>query len=210
MLRKIARLRPVLAALAAFAVLTGAREVPDRTVDLESTDFLTGKLLVAAPDMPDPRFKETVILVVEHDHRGALGLVVNRRLGTVELARFFENLGLESKNVRGVVRIHYGGPVQPEFGFVIHSTDFSSGDTREVTPEIAVSPEAEVLRAIAHGEGPRRVLFAVGYAGWGPGQLEEEMRRDDWFTAPADLDIVFDDDVATKWKRAMARRYRSL
>jgi putative transcriptional regulator len=202
---------PAVALAIVALALGGLRPAPDeKTPTGDSGERLVGKLLIAAPSMPDPRFKETVILMVEHDKKGAMGLVVNRVLGTVELAKFFHNLGIETKDINGMVRVHYGGPVQPEFGFVIHSTDYISDDTKRVTETIAVSPETTVLAAFARGEGPKRTLFAVGYAGWGPGQLESEMERNDWFTAPLDLDIVFDENQETKWKRAMALRYRTL
>ena len=201
---------PVLFLLVAAGALVAARQAPDINAPVDSGDYLVGKLLIATPRMGDPRFKKTVIFMVEHDNKGALGLVVNRVIGKVELAQFFDKLGIESKNVTGAVPIHYGGPVRPEFGFVIHSDEFTSQDTRLITKDVAVSPEPAVLGAMARGEGPKRTVFAVGYAGWAAGQLEHEMDRKDWYTAPADLEIVFDKDMATKWQRAVEIRYRTL
>lgn len=209
-LRNIRRAWPVLFLLAAAGALIGARQAPDADTPLDSGDYLVGKLLIATPSMGDPRFKETVIFMVEHDSNGALGLVVNRVIGRVKLAQFFDKLGIESKNATGSVPIHYGGPVQPHFGFVIHSAEFRAQDTRLITTGVAVSPEPGVLGAIARGEGPKRTVFAVGYAGWAANQLEHELDRNDWYTAPADLEIVFDKDLATKWQRAVEIRYRTL
>ncbi|MFQ5913082.1 MAG: YqgE/AlgH family protein [Nitrospinota bacterium] len=172
--------------------------------------FHAGELLVAAPRMRDPRFRKAVILLVRHDRSGAFGLVVNRVLRTVKVALLLERLGLKTPDDAGEIVVHYGGPVEPQRGFVLHSTELQLPNAHKVNDDIALSSHVAVLRAIALGKGPRRTIFAVGYAGWGPGQLEGEMRRGDWFTAPADIDILFDVKQDTKWTRAMARRFRTL
>ncbi|MFO0995725.1 MAG: YqgE/AlgH family protein [Alphaproteobacteria bacterium] len=156
--------------------------------------------------MPDPRFAETVIFMVRHDATGAFGLVVNRRLGTQPVATVMKSLGLEAGEAKGEMAIHYGGPVEPGLGFVLHSTDYARAGTLKVTEAIALSAEPDVLKDIAEGRGPRRSLFALGYAGWGPGQLEDEMQLRTWFTVPADDELVFDDAIDTKWSRASSRR----
>jgi len=169
-----------------------------------------GELLVASPAMPDPRFRESVVLLLQHDEGGALGLIVNRVLARVKPAELFAQHGLEAPAGGGEVEVHYGGPVDPDRGFVLHSAEGSPPPLIRVNERVGVSPVEQVLRAMARGEGPRRAVFMVGYAGWGPGQLEEEMRRGAWFTAPADEDILFDPAQATKWRRAMERRFRTL
>ena len=172
-----------------------------------------GELLVAAPGMQDPRFRRSVILLVRHDGSGAFGLIVNRVAGTVKLARLFQQLGLKAPagagKVADEIALHYGGPVQPQLGFVLHSTEALSPAQR-VDGNTGVSPFKKILRAMALGEAPRQSMFVLGYAGWGPGQLESEMRRGDWFTAPADESFLFGHDQESKWKRAMESRYRTL
>jgi putative transcriptional regulator len=178
--------------------------VPSSAAD--QTSSLTGQLLVAEPGMPDPRFAETVVVLVRHDEAGAFGLVINRRLGIRPIATVMKSLGLDPDNTKGEMTIHYGGPVEPSLGFVLHSTDYGRAGTLKVTDGIALTAEPEIVRDIAQGRGPHRSLFALGYAGWGPGQLEEEIRLGTWFTVPADDDLIFDDSIGTKWKRASARR----
>lgn len=167
---------------------------------------LTGQLLVATPDMPDPRFARTVIYMVRHDGTGAMGLIVNRPLGDAPLAQVLERLGIESQGASGKIRVHYGGPVQGGRGFVLHTPDWSAEGTLAVNNEAAVTTNPEVLRAIAASKGPRRSLFAFGYAGWAPGQLEAELEQGSWTTAPADEALLFDDDYAAKWQRARDRQ----
>ncbi|MFQ5984889.1 MAG: YqgE/AlgH family protein [Alphaproteobacteria bacterium] len=167
---------------------------------------LTGRLLVAAAKMPDPRFMYTVIYMVRHDADGAMGVVVNRPLGDVPFARLFERLGIEDDGVGGSIRVHKGGPVEETRGFVLHSADYVGDGTMVVDGEVALTAEADILSAIAAGTGPRLSLFLLGYAGWAPGQLEAEMAAGDWVTVPADEALVFDDDYDGKWQRAIARR----
>lgn len=204
------------ASLAAVAVLFASGASPGEGLRSGTADHRehktsrAGKLLVAAPSMRDPRFRKTVILVVRHDSSGAFGLVVNRVLGTAKLSDILKGLGLEAPEEADEIVVHYGGPVQPQSFFVLHSTEPKLPNAYRVSEKIAVSSGPAILRAIALGEGPRKTMFALGYAGWGPGQLEAEMRRGGWFTAPADEDILFDDSQETKWMRAMARRFRTL
>ena len=167
--------------------------------------YLAGRLLVASPKLGDPRFQETVIYMVQHDADGALGLVVNRSLGSGPLDKFLEGFGLDTQGTEGTIRIHYGGPVSPGSAFVLHSPDYSGPGTTQVPDGLAMTTQLDVLKAIAEGKGPRQSLFVFGYAGWGPGQLEGEMARDDWLTAPADDTLIFGDDPDGVWDKAMAK-----
>ena len=167
---------------------------------------LTGQLLVAAPDMEDPRFAHTVILVVKHDRNGAFGIVINRPVEERPYSELLKALGDKDTNVEGGVRIFAGGPVQPELGFIVHSAEYHRPETVTIDGKLAVTSTPDVLRDMAHGHGPKKALVAFGYAGWGPGQLDHEMALRGWFTAPADPDLVFDDDRATLWDTAMAHR----
>jgi putative transcriptional regulator len=168
--------------------------------------YLTGQLLVATSELKDPRFVRTVIYMVHHNPAGAMGLVVNRPLGDTPLADLLEGLGIEGNGVKGGVRLHYGGPVEPRRGFVLHTTDYVSESTRVVGDGIALTIGTEILRAIGTGSGPRLSLIALGYAGWAPGQLEGEIAAGAWVAVPADEALVFDRDYDKKWNRAMARR----
>ncbi len=170
----------------------------------------TGKLLVAAPSIQDPRFKKTVSVMIRHDASGAFGLIINRVVGRVKLSELYKQLKIQAPESAGEIPIHYGGPVDPQAAFVVHSTEKDFSPVFNVTGEIGVSPIDRILRAIARGAKPRRTVFTAGYAGWGPGQLENEMDRGDWYTAFADTDIVFDGKYRTKWERAKSRRTRTL
>jgi len=167
---------------------------------------LTGQLLVATSDMPDPRFAQTVIYMIRHDATGAQGLVVNRPIREISLSMLLGQMGMETRGVQQTVRLHAGGPVDTMRIFVLHTAGYSSEGTLAVKDGYAVTWEPEILRAIAQGKGPRRTLFTVGYAGWAPGQLEAEMKTGHWAKAAADEALLFDADDETKWDRAMARR----
>lgn len=167
---------------------------------------LTGQLLVASPAMGDPRFRRTVVLIVRHDRKGALGITINRPVGDHSLATLLQAMGDSTATEARSVRIFAGGPVQPEIGFVIHSADYDREDTLPVNADLAVTAIREVLRDIARNQGPRKSLVALGYAGWTPGQLESELARDDWLVASASPALVFDTPPERIWDEAMARR----
>lgn len=171
----------------------------------ETGPYLAGQLLVAATQLGDPRFHKTVIYMVTHNADGALGLVVNRPLGSGPMDKFFEGFGLEAEGVEGSIRIHYGGPVAPGTAFVLHSPDYSGPGTTQVPGGLSMSTQLNVLKAIAEGKGPKQSLIVFGYAGWGAGQLEGEMARDDWLTAPAEDALIFSDDPEGVWDKAMAK-----
>jgi putative transcriptional regulator len=181
----------------------GGRAVPSVG---DGDDGLTGRLLVAAESMGDPRFKNTVIYMVEHNAGGAMGLIVNVPFGAMPWAPLFERLGLEAPEAAGGIDVYYGGPVEPDRGFLLHSAEVVTEGSIVVGAGVAMTVEAEMLRRIARGEGPERSLFALGYSGWGPRQLESELARDDWFTIPFDPALVFAVDPARSWERATARR----
>ena len=157
---------------------------------------LAGQLLVATDALRDPRFRRSVVYLVHHGDAGAMGVVVNRPLGDAPLAAILDELGGSSAGISGTLRVHYGGPVEPHRGALLHATD--SGLALTTTPAI--------LDAIARGQGPARFIFVLGYAGWAPGQLEAEIDSGAWITVPGDADLVLDDDATTKWDRAMSRR----
>jgi putative transcriptional regulator len=191
------------AAILAAMLLAPAADAPDIA-------SLTGQLLIASPNIGDPRFANTVILMVKHDKEGALGIVINRPVGEKSIASLLEAPGEDVSDIEGTLRVFAGGPVQPELGFVVHSAEYRRDETLEVDGHVAMTASRQVLRDIGHHRGPQKSLFALGYAGWGPGQLEGELARHDWFTAPEEPKLIFDDDRANLWEDAMAHRTREL
>ena len=195
----------VVASLLSALVVLGAAP-PDHS----DNDSLAGQLLIAAPTIGDPRFAHTVILMVRHDREGAFGIVINRPVSERSVAALLEATGHDDADVAGTVRVFAGGPVQPELGFVVHSAEYKRAETVEVDGRVAMTASRQVLLDIGHNQGPEKSIFALGYAGWGPGQLEDELARNDWFTTPEEPKLVFDDDRDKLWDEAMARRTREL
>lgn len=194
--------------LAAALLLGGA--VPGPGGKPANDDPVVGQLLVAAPEMTDPRFAQTVILLVRHDGTGTLGVVINRPVEERSLTDLMAELGEPDKSVEGGVRLLAGGPVEPGIGFVVHSSEYRRAETIVIDDHIAVTSSPAILRDIGHGAGPTKSLVAFGYTGWGPGQLEAEMAHHDWFTEPEDPKLIFDEDRAKVWNEALARRPRDL
>lgn len=167
--------------------------------------YLVGQLLVAMPSMQDTRFAKTVIYMCAHNADGAMGLVVNRSLDDLGFPDLLEQLEIDTSTLTDDVDVHFGGPVETGRGFVLHSPDYLQEGTMVVADGVALTATVEILRAIASGEGPRRHLLALGYAGWGPGQLDSEIKANGWLNVGADDGLVFDTDLKTKWDRAMAK-----
>ncbi len=165
---------------------------------------LTGSLLVAMPGMGDDRFARTVIFLCAHSADGAMGLVVNKVLDELTLPTLLRQLDVEPGAAEDEP-IHYGGPVETSRGFVLHSADYVRDSTLVINERVALTATVEVLRAIARGDGPERRVLALGYAGWGAGQLDAEIQANGWLSVPADDDIVFGGDNALKWEQALAK-----
>ena len=170
-----------------------------------NTPYLAGQLLVATPKIKDPRFFKTVIYMVNHDLQGAFGLIVNRVYGSGPMEDFLKGFDIEAAVIGGDIRLHYGGPVAPGAGFILHTADYKGSGTHVVDDQMAMTTERSVLKAISEGHGPRLSLFAFGYAGWGAGQLEGEIKRGDWFSTPADEELIFGEDQNDKWDRASGK-----
>jgi putative transcriptional regulator len=163
-------------------------------------------MLIASPDMGDPRFRHAVILMVQHDDKGALGIIINNPIADRPLADLLRAIGQDGTGISGNVRIFAGGPVQPEIGFIVHSADYRRPGTIDIDGRVAMTSSPEILLDIGRNRGPVKSLVAFGYAGWGPGQLEAEMARGGWFTAPEDPKLIFDEDRDKVWDDAMTRR----
>jgi putative transcriptional regulator len=211
----IGRIGTIVATLLVAAALLAPRPMiavptPGDAQIAPGATSLTGELLIAAPSMADPRFVQTVILMVRHDRNGAFGIVINRPLGERPLKDLLQALGEKETAVEGTVRVFSGGPVQPELGFVIHSADYNRGDTLIIDSRVAMTSSREILHDIATRNGPAHSLVAFGYAGWAPGQLEAEMAQRAWFTAADDTRLLFEEDRDRVYDEAMKRRTQDL
>jgi putative transcriptional regulator len=179
------------------------QNTPER--DSPEAGYLTGQLLVAMPQMRDPRFARSVIYMCAHNADGAMGLVLNRRVGSITFDDLLQQLGIGPNRRNDDIRIHFGGPVEQGRGFVLHSADYQQSGTMRVDDGVALTATLDILKEMAAGGGPRRTLLALGYAGWGPGQLDAEIQANGWLQVPADEGLVFDDDVDHKWERAIGK-----
>ncbi len=173
--------------------------------------YLSGQLLVAMPRMSDRRFARSVIYMCAHSEEGAMGLIINQRAQHINFPDLLRRLGIDQdrEDLAGELismPVHTGGPVETGRGFVLHTSDyFTSDSTLKIESEICLTATVEILKAIASGSGPDRALLALGYAGWGAGQLESEIQANGWLNCPSDVDLVFDPDLEGKYTRALAK-----
>lgn len=165
---------------------------------------LAGKLLIAMPDMSDPRFAKTVIYVCAHSEDGGMGLIVNKPQSNIKFPKLLDQMGIKPSQKMHDVQVHFGGPVDGQRGFVLHTTDYKSKTgTLQVDDKFCMTATIEVLEDIANGAGPTTSMLALGYAGWGPGQLEYEIGQNGWLTCPPSSEIIFGLDNAKKWSAAL-------
>lgn len=169
---------------------------------------LKGQLLIAMPQMNDPRFHRAVIFMCVHDRKGAMGMVINQKLSSPSFPEILEQVGVHSEKPLGAalenMPVLAGGPVQGVHGFLIHSADFSQKDTIHVDDMFSISGTVDSLRTIVGGYRPEKMLFTLGYSGWGAGQLEQELRDNVWLSAPASYEIVFNTRTNEMWETAFA------
>jgi putative transcriptional regulator len=174
----------------------------------DQPSFLSGKLLLAMPGMSDPRFERAVIALCVHDENGAVGVGVGHKRAGIRFRGLLRQLDIDPGEAPDCA-VHHGGPVEPGRGFVLHSSDWGGQDTLRVNDErselFAMTGTIDVLRAIAEGRGPKQWIAALGYAGWGEGQLDEEMTRHGWFAARADTKILFDMPTDERWGAAFKK-----
>ncbi|WP_372613289.1 YqgE/AlgH family protein [Aquicoccus sp.] len=165
---------------------------------------LTGTLLIAMPGMGDPRFDKSVVFVCAHSDEGAMGLIVNKPTDDLRLSALVEQLELGEGGCARDLPVYFGGPVEHGRGFVLHSGDYTSPiSTLRVNDDFALTATLDILEELAAGRGPMRAIMALGYAGWGPGQLESEILANGWLTAEAGADLVFDTADVRKWSAAL-------
>ncbi|MGD8925327.1 MAG: YqgE/AlgH family protein [Thioalkalispiraceae bacterium] len=166
---------------------------------MSDTTSLTNQFLIAMPALADPNFSHTVTYMCDHNEEGAMGLVINRPLD-LDIEELFLHLDINnSRKERGYIPIYQGGPVQTERGFVLHRDIGDWEATLQVTDEIGLTMSQDIIEAIAHDEGPRDYLISLGYAGWGAGQLEDELAANAWLNGPADPSIIFDVPIEQRW-----------
>jgi len=167
---------------------------------------LAGKLLIAMPNMGDLRFKRTVIYLCAHSPDGALGLIINKHAGQISFPDLLEQLDMKCAPGTEHIRIQLGGPVETGRGFILHTDDyFLKGVTMPVREHVGLTTSMDILRDMAEGRGPQKVLVALGYSGWGPGQLEYEIQGNAWLHCNADTDLVFSTSLEGKWDAALAK-----
>ncbi len=165
---------------------------------------LTGKFLIAMPGMGDPRFEKALILVCAHSADGAMGLIVNKPMREPGFPRLLEQLGITPGPACASVPVMFGGPVEGGRGFVLHSPDYAAEDgTLAIAERFGMTATLQVLEDMANGTGPDEALLALGYSGWGPGQLESEIGQNGWLSCDARTEIVFSRDASGKWERAL-------
>ncbi|MEP5727844.1 MAG: YqgE/AlgH family protein [Sulfitobacter sp.] len=165
---------------------------------------LTGKLLIAMPGMGDPRFAHSVVFMTQHSDDGAMGLMINKPAQGVTLSDVLDQLDTKTQKARPVLGVHFGGPVETGRGFVLHSDEYRSAmQTMDIKGDFALTATLDVLEDIASGAGPTHAMLMLGYAGWGPGQLEGEIAQNGWLTADATTEIVFNLADADKWAAAL-------
>jgi putative transcriptional regulator len=169
-------------------------------------NFLEGKLLIAMPGMADDRFARTVIYMCAHSPQGAMGLVINKPIPGLTFQQLLAQMDIPTGGGFHDRPILFGGPVDTERGFVLHTRDYEAPDaTLQVSDEIALTATKDILRAMAEGQGPRDALFALGYAGWGPGQVESEFHDNGWLHCDAETALVLGLEPERKWRAALAK-----
>ena len=184
---------------------------PDTTREAES--FLDGQMLIAMPGMSDPRFARSLVYVCAHSSDGAMGIVVNQRARKIRFPELLVQLeviepdeAIRLPRRAEAIQVLKGGPVETQRGFVLHSTDFHiDNSTLPIDQGVSLTATVDILRAIAHGDGPNRAVLALGYAGWSAGQLETEIQQNGWLSCPADQGLLFDDEFETKYTRALRK-----
>lgn len=177
------------------------------------SNYLDGQLLVAMPAMADPRFSRSVIYLCAHSADGAMGIIINQHAPHISFCELLEQLNITSEdeairlpNDLRTMAVHVGGPVETGRGFVLHSADYYADDsTLPIDEGVCLTATIDILRAMAKGSGPDRALLALGYAGWAPGQLENEIQANGWLHCPADAELIFDRDVEQKYNRALGK-----
>ena len=166
---------------------------------------LSGHFLISTPQMPDPRFQEQVILLCAHNKEGAMGVVINKPNEEISMMEVLLSTNI-SLPEGPLPPVYNGGPVEMEAGFILYSSDYEGSNALKITQDVYLSRESKLLEKISKGDGPEKYMFLLGYAGWGPGRLEDELMDNSWLTVPGDMNVLFNTPDDKKWRQA-ARRY---
>ncbi len=166
---------------------------------------LTGQLLIAMPQMQDPRFQHAVIFICGHDENGAMGLVINKLVDDITLVDLMSQLELEGPKKEHDQTVHFGGPVEVGRGFVLHTDDYLHESSVKIAEGFALTATLEILVDISRGKGPKKNIVALGYAGWGAGQLENELQKNTWLQVESDTGLVFSEDLTQCWHKSLAK-----
>ncbi len=164
--------------------------------------YFEGQMLLAMPAMTDPRFERAVIYMCAHNDEGAMGLLVNKTLDSIDFRELLGQLDIPAGDSVRDMTVHFGGPVENQRGFVLHSGEYRHDETLMITNQVGLTATLNILRALARGDGPEKSILALGYAGWGPGQLESEFHDNAWLSVPYDDALMFEVEAADKWERA--------
>ena len=164
--------------------------------------YFEGQMLLAMPAMTDPRFERAVIYMCAHNDEGAMGLVVNKTLDSIDFRELLGQLDIPAGDSVRDMTVHFGGPVENQRGFVLHSGEYRHDETLMISDQVGLTATLDILRALARGDGPEKSILALGYAGWGPGQLESEFHDNAWLSVPYDDALMFEVEAADKWELA--------
>ena len=171
----------------------------------DTSTYLTGSLLISMPQMRDDRFTRSVVYICAHTSDGAMGLIINKIVESVSFPELLDQLNIDTSATNKGIRVHFGGPVETGRGFVLHSADYVQDATLVIDDSVALTATVDILKSIAEGDGPDKSILALGYAGWAPGQLDQEIQANGWLSVPADNDLVFGVDPDTKWEKSMGK-----
>lgn len=184
----------------------GIKGIMGQSSSNQAGTYLTGRILLAMPAMGDPRFHRAVIYMCAHDENGAMGLVINHTLPGVDLGKLLKQLDIPAaQDTAPATPVMSGGPVETARGFVLHSSEFNQNDTIRIDDMFSVTGTLDALKAIAGGQGPDKMLFVLGYAGWSPGQLDREIQDNAWLVADADPGLIFDSAPESKWEQGIKK-----
>lgn len=175
----------------------------DQITNFDDDASLAGQLLIAMPQMGDPRFAQSLIYICAHSSDGAMGIVINQPMKDVVFEELLPQLGIAPEQLATDIRVQFGGPVEPSRGFVLHSADVMGDESMKVTDDLALTATLDMLRMIATGDGPSRHIFALGYAGWSPGQLDAEIQANGWLTVEPNSDLLFTVPLDKRWRAAL-------
>ena len=178
----------------------------DKVFEQQNAGFLTGKLLVSTPEIERSCFAKSVVLVCDHSKNGGMGIIINKHLRNIDQKDLYTKLGLDkTDNNRGELPVYFGGPIDTTRGFVVHSGDYMSANSINLGEGVVITSEHQVLKDYINFRGPEKLMLAMGYAGWTPGQLEKELEENSWLALPLDSELVFDVHDDSKWQKTGAK-----